>query len=612
MATTAMPDRAAAPENARPAGEPTVQAIIAAARRPQPAPARGAWLCGGASALLWSLSFFPANWGPLAFLAPVPLLLLVRVEERPRRTYLAVYVTWLAATLAAISWMAANGPMVPAWLALSFYMALYAPAFLLACRAAVHRLNVPLAVAAPVVWTGLEFLRAHLMTGFPWYFLGHTQWRWTTLIQVSDLVGAYGVSFVAMAAAAAVAVCVPEGVFSRLRLLPVRDGVVSPAPTASQRQRFGSVAFALALLAAALGYGAVRMSGEHFSPGPRVALIQGNFPSRLSGNPAPGEFWHMYNRLTAAAVQYQPDFVVWPESAFRWPLFEATEDMTDKDLAPIVRQKYRGQVTVGEWRAQAADAKEILGDLATQANAAMLIGLSAEVADKGHGLRRYNSAAFAVPEIGLAGRYDKRHRVIFGEYVPLRNVFPFLRAFSPYTDSFSIDPGEGPKTFRHAGHSISPLICYEDTVPDLVRDVVAAAEANGGKGIDVLVNVTNDGWFDRSSEQEQHLVTSLFRAVETRTPLVRAANTGISAVFDGDGRLVEPVAFLDGETRAPTSMTDRSGRLKKDLHAALVADVPLDARTAPYVRTGDWFAGLCGAASLFCLGWTLLPRRRFP
>jgi apolipoprotein N-acyltransferase len=251
----------------------------------------------------------------------------------------------------------------------------------------------------------------------------------------------------------------------------------------------------------------------------------------------------------------------------------------------------------------------MIGDLATQANAGFITGLSAYVVEKEHGLRRYNSAVFAVPEMGVQGRYDKRHRVVFGEYVPLRKELPFLQAFSPYTDESSIDAGLGPKIFHHAGFSISPLICYEDTVPQLVRGVVAGAHLEDGQQLDVLVNVSNDGWFYESSEQPQHLVTSLFRAVETRTPLVRSANTGISAVIDGNGRIVEPVAYIDGDTGDHTAITDRRGRLKKDNSAVLVADVPLDDRSSLYVQAGDWFAGLCGASVIFCLCWGFLPQR---
>lgn len=611
MATTAMPDRPAVRVEPREAsGEASVQAIISAARQPQSAPARGAWLCAGASALLWYLSYFPMNWGPLAFIATVPLLLLVRLEQPTRRMYLATYVTWLVATLAAISWMAANLPMVAAWLALSFYMATYAPVFLLSSRVAVHRLRVPLVVAAPVIWTGLEFVRAHLMTGFPWYLTGHTQWRWTTLIQISDLVGVYGVSFIVMTCAAAVAVCVPPRVFGKLRLLPQRDGIVADGPTATIRAKVAGMSLAIVALLAALGYGMVRLNAEHFTPGPRVALIQGNFPSRLYPTASQGEVWDRHYRMTAMAVPYQPDFVIWPESAYRWPLFDSAEGVEDEQLGAIAGRLTQGQMTARDWREASASVKEILGDVSTQANAAFIAGMSAYTADPEQGLKRYNSAAFVVPELGLSGRYDKRHLVAFGEYIPLRNVFPFLQALSPYTEGFSVDAGSSAQVFRHAGYTVSPLICYEDTVPQLVRGVVASAEGDANGEIDLLVNVTNDGWFDKSAEQEQHLVTSLFRAVETRTPLARSANTGISAVIDGSGRIVEPVAFLDGETKQPISVTEKSGRFRKDFNAVVVADVPLDSRSSLYVRGGDWFAGFCGAAALFCLGWTIVPRRK--
>ncbi|MDQ3330592.1 MAG: apolipoprotein N-acyltransferase, partial [Planctomycetota bacterium] len=490
MATTAptqrtVPERSVATlERREPAGEPTVQAIIAAARKPQPAPARGAWLCGTASAVLWYLSYFPLNWGPLAFLAPVPLLLLVRIERPTRHMYFAIYLTWLVATLAAVSWMAANMPMVAAWLALSVYMAIYPAVFVFASRIALHRLRIPFVVAVPVIWTGLEFLRAHLMTGFPWYFIGHTQWRWTTLIQISDLVGVYGVSFVVMTCAAAVAFCVPAETFRRLRLLANRDGGPATIPFVATRSRIIAVASAIVLLTASLGYGFVRMSGDHFSPGPRVALIQGNFPSILGKGTREDLVWTKHHKMTSLAVAYQPQFVIWPESAYRWKLLDAEEGASEVELSRIAKTLTQGELDAQGWKDAGFGVREMIGDLATQSNAAFITGLSAYVVEKDHGLRRYNSAAFAVPEMGVTGRYDKRHRVAFGEYVPLREELPFMKALSPYTDASSIDAGAAPRVFHHAGYSVSPLICYEDTVPDLVRGIVAGAEANGGEGVD--------------------------------------------------------------------------------------------------------------------------------
>ena len=266
----------------------------------------------------------------------------------------------------------------------------------------------------------------------------------------------------------------------------------------------------------------------------------------------------MHHRLTGLAVPYQPDFVFWPESGYRWPLLVAAPGMTDSQLRAAAPQ-----YPVETWRSgYATDVPDVLRDLATQAGAALVTGLSAFTVDNEHGLRSYNSAAFSRPELGLVGRYDKRHRVIFGEYVPWTDWLPFLTAMTPYTEgssgSFGIHAGTAPGTFTHAGFTVAPLICYEDTVPQLVRDTVAARPQT-----DLLADITNDGWFDHSPEPEQHLVTGLFRAVETRTPLVRAANTGVSAVIDGNGHLVAPLAQIDWPNRPAGSAARRLGPLQQ-------------------------------------------------
>ena len=137
-------------------------------------------------------------------------------------------------------------------------------------------------------------------------------------------------------------------------------------------------------------------------------------------------------------------------------------------------------------------------------------------------------------------------------------------------------------------YTVAPLICYEDTLPHLVRSTVRSLSDDEGTGPDVLAVLSNDGWFARSAEQQQHLAVSLFRAIETRTPLVRASNTGVSAVIDGDGRVRDPAVYLDesGKERPGTATPDETA-------CVLVADVPLDPRGSLYLATGDWPAGLC-------------------
>ena len=249
--------------------------------------------------------------------------------------------------------------------------------------------------------------------------------------------------------------------------------------------------------------------------------------------------------------------------------------------------------------------------------AALIIGTNAALADQTR-IHQYNSAAFVRPDVGVTGRYDKMHRVPFGEYIPLRESLPWLSQFTPYRGDWGLDKGQGAAVFEYGKWRMAPIICFEDTVPHLVRGIVAAGSDNEtGKPVDLLVNLTNDGWFHGSSELDQHLITSTFRAVECRTPLVRAVNTGISAIIDGDGAILDPEVFIDGDARKNDSTPPRTkardpqtGAWHKQLNAALVHVVPLDSRRSLYVRFGDWFAMLCCVAVVFASLSNLLPRRR--
>ena len=593
------------PRRAAPA-EPTVRAILdskTAAKRAAADAAprtRAAVLCGGlTAAVLWAC-FFPLDWGPLAWVALVPLCLLVRTPVPPRWSVPALWACGFLGHAAQIQWMRlGDAAMYPAWLTLSAYLGLYFPAFVLASRAAVRRGRVPLAVAVPVVWCGLEWFRAHVFTGFAWNLLGHSQWSWAGVIQVSDLFGAYAVGFVVAAVNGAVAATLPASVFRGLGLSTDRGGRPLDLPETPRRTAWRSAGGAVALLAAVLVYGAVRRAGEPFPAGPRVALVQTHDPSRM-GKPA-DETDMAYRRLMALseqAVPHRPDVILWPESAFPWPLFDVAEGVTDAaiDADPTLPPPDFVRSTA---------VRDTLGNLADRADAAFLVGLTAGDIAPGAtpdrlAVRRSVSAAFAVPGAGYRGRYAKVHRVPFGEYVPLVETLPFLKWLSPFEEGMGVVAGDRPVGFEYRGTVFAPLICYEDTVPGLVRD------ARSGTGADVLVNLTNDGWFDGSSEQEQHLAVSVFRAVETRTPLVRAVNTGVSAVIDGDGVVRTPDVRV-GPRGEP--LPADAPLLYDDAPAVLVADVPLDPRGSLYVRWGDWFAVLCAACTTFALAVAAVPRR---
>ena len=599
--------------------DPSIQSIIDKGRAVEPghASARGTWVLPGlTTGLLWAC-FTPLNFSPLAWIALVPLCLLIRSVNRTRRMYRMVYAAGFVWGLITLQWMRLGHPsMYVALIALSAYVAFYFPAFVGLSRVAVHRFKVPVLFAVPVVWTGLEFARAHLLTGFSWYYLGHSQYRWVELIQVSDLVGSYGVSFIVALANAALVMMVPLSFFQKMGLVTGDSG---EQQIVSSKRPWLIAATCVGVLAGALTYGYARRGAADFRKGPRVALIQGNFTSEVKHDPSKAEeIAGAHDWLTYAAMKHganspeppqRPELIVWPETMFPWPNFEAQAGMTDEEILRLIPRGAR--IPHEQWLRmfRGDDSMKRLENDARTYDAAMLMGISSIKATP-EGQEQRNSVAFVTPQLGFQGRYDKRHLVMFGEYVPLKKQIPILAMFTPYGSDFGLEAGTEAKVFEYAGSSFSPLICFEDTVPHLVRSLVNGAD-QAGKPLDFLVNNTNDGWFHGSSELDQHLITAAFRCVETRTTMVRAVNTGVSAFIDGDGVIREPDVFLDGESKK-REFLDEGGNWTKSLPAALVDNVPLDNRTSLYVKTGDVFAGSCGLACFLLMGAGFFNRRKEP
>ncbi|MFN0050952.1 MAG: apolipoprotein N-acyltransferase [Planctomycetales bacterium] len=579
MAALAMPPQRVARDRTPRAVSP--REIIASARS-APAEMTGALAMSGLTAALMWGAFTPLDFGPLAWICLAPLLLLARLPRPTRRMYRAVYLGGALFWLPSLQWMRLGHPaMYGAWLALSLYLACYYPMFLALVRVAVWRFRIPLTLAAPVLWVGLELLRAHLMSGFCWYNLGHTQYRWLELIQVSDLVGAYGVSFLPALTAACLVELLPPSLLAKWRLLPASPEQESQRDL-SAWGRWWRVGTCLTLFGAVLTYGYTRRHNVEFQPGLRVAAIQGNVPSEVKHDQRDWRKVQLqHERLTGIAVKQQPDLIIWPETMFRYPLLVTPAGVTDEDL-----RKTYPEMDLSWLRDLKVEAN--LARLSQMAGAAMVIGLETIEIDSKR-IRTYNSAALVRPNGKLAGRYDKLHRVPFGEYIPLGDSLPFLHRLTPFGSGFGIEAGSAPSAFDHQGSRFAPIICFEDTIPHLVRDIVNAAARpgdGGAKKVDFLVNLTNDGWFHGSSELDQHLITAAFRCVECRTPMVRAVNTGISAIIDGDGMIRQRASGL------------RTGRSKQD-EAVVVDHVPLDARQSLYLKYGDWFAGVCLGGCVF-------------
>ena len=569
--------------------------------------------------LLW-LSFTPVDFAPMAWVALVPLCLLLRVDRLPKGSYRMITLAGFIWATATLQWMRlGHWTMHGALCALAFYVSLYIPAFVAIGRRLVAA-KIPVWLAVPIAWTSLEFLRAYLLTGFSWYYLGHTQYKWTALVQIADLTGAYGVSFLVALVAGTIAAGIPATTLVRLRLAASEDNVATPP----KRSVTTAAAVTLGLLVSACVYGGIRTTlPADAGNGPVVAVVQGNFTPEVKHDP---DKWlrmvREHDLLTRRAAGLRPDLILWPESMFPVPDQIIGEGVTDDDL--LAHLQMDSAVSNSEFAADEIErwhsgyARTLLFNRAQEAGSAMIVGTMTEVAEKS-ARKRFNSATLVRPDLGYAGRYDKMHRVIFGEYIPLKNMIPWLENLSPYGAGFGLDAGEQPSVFEYNGIRYSPIICFEDTVPQLVRKFVNTTDAEGNSP-DVLINLTNDGWFRGSSELDQHLITATFRCIETRRPMVRAVNAGISAFIDSCGRIRQPEHFLvmkedesgvTGEYEAVESMINpETGQRYRQCSAVMCGQVPLDGRSTVYAQFGDWFAILCSLVTI--IGLALGRKRTAP
>ena len=524
--------------------------------------------------LLWAALPPLDNWlgtWPLAWIAPVWWVGLIRREELPgRRPYLALWLVGLLFWLAALYWLCLpHWATSFGWLALGFYQAFYLPVFIGLSRVAVHKYRVPVILTAPVVWTGLELARGHLLTGFTMASLGHTQYRWLELIQISDLVGAYGVSFVVMFGASCLA-----------QMLPRRG----------RRPALWPLVPLGAMLAGVLAYGEWRLAVPPPAPQVRIALIQGSIDIQLKTdeNMRPYIFSH-YLDLSREAVRKsveqgrKPDLIVWPETMFRDTLLAHDENAQPPKGWEHSREDFLRLLAREEVKSRSG-----MAAVAAELDTAMLLGVDTVSLGR-DGLEVYNSAAYVGRSGEPLGRYDKMHLVMFGEYVPFARWLPWLQGLTPLPNS--LDAGKQPEAFEVGPLRIAPSICFETVLPHVIRRQVNLL-ARQQREPHVLVNLTNDGWFRGSSELDMHLICGVFRAVECRKPLLIAANTGFSAWIEGDGRI---------RARGPRRAT-----------GTILADVAPDPRRSLYLRHGDWFAGGClvGCLILGAAGFWDWRRRR--
>ncbi|NIP85237.1 MAG: hypothetical protein GTO03_06640, partial [Planctomycetales bacterium] len=399
----------------------------------------------------------------------------------------------------------------------------------------------------------------------------------------------------------------------------VAAGVVMALPAALRgtdsrpAPRWPLAAAALAL-AAALGYGHLRTADTTTRTGPRIALIQGSIDTVFGGDPLRQrqEMYQQYLALSRQALQQdsQLDLMVWPESMYIVPLVLIDEGaylpaeqlaswshFSPAEAKALQSEKRLPQVLYDLRDLGLSWFRETASTLAAVAPAgegvaegvgqrgsgpALLLGVECEHYRAG-GVDRFNTSVHLDPQGRLLGYYHKMHPVMFGEYVPLGDWFPALYQWTPL--SGGLTAGLAAKAYPVDGARLTPNICYETVLPHVIRRQVASLRSAGHEP-DVLVTQTNDGWFWGSAALDMHLICGVFRAVECRKPLLIAANTGISAHIDADGRIL---------ARGPRRQT-----------ATLIVQPQLDSRHSLYVDGGDWFAGLCALCCVGLAGWGLL------
>ena len=493
---------------------------------------RGRYFLALLSGALWALSFPKPGVSLLAWFAFVPLFA-AAAGAAPKLAFKLGFAAGAVAFAGLLYWvnivMITYGKLppsvsVPLYLTLVAYLALYPGLVLWLTRRGEAR-RISALCSFPVLWVACELIRGYLLTGFPWADLGYSQYRTLPLIQISDLTGVYGVSFLV---AFANVVLYRMWVWFREK--------EAPYPVA------GFLALLL-LMAATLGYGFNALNRVESGPLQRVLLVQGNIPQDVKWNPAFEESTvATYERLSRQGCPSPGTLVVWPESAL--PFFFQSE--------PTYAARVRSL------------AVELKSSLVTGSPAFEIRG----------GLERYLNSAFLISPTGaVLGRSDKLHLVPFGEYVPLAALLPFVNKLVAGIGDFT--PGKNALPLETAGGKIGVLVCFEGIFPEVARSYVQA-------GAGILVNITNDAWFGKSSAPYQHLSMTVFRAVENRVPLVRAANTGISAVIDSKGH-------IRGMTRLFEEAT-LGGQVRRGEGGSF------------YSRHGDLFALLClGAGGLLAL-----------
>lgn len=443
--------------------------------------AKDLFLCLSSSLLL-ILSFPKFNLWILAWIGFVPLFFAIIENKSKAKAFLLSYITGILFWSGTIYWLI--HVTLPGTILLILYLGLYFGLFSLLVKSFELRAKSYELIFIPSIWVLLEYIRSHLFTGFPWALLGHSQHLNLAIIQIADITGVWGVSFLVM--------------MVNLFIYRLID-----------RKSHKNYLLPLLLLLLSLAYGHSKLNRITYPVSGipvRISVIQGNIPQELKWNPESNDFIiDKYFTLTTQAAKEKPDLIIWPEAAM-------PEVLEEKAIFYERVKKFIKEIRT----------PLLLGAVTSRDNF------------------YYNSALLISSEAGLLNRYDKIHLVPFGEYIPLKKILPFLETVVPIGD---ITAGKEYTIFKILNPRLSNfavLICFEDLFPELSRQFVK-------NGAEFLVNITNDAWYEHTNAASQHFQASVFRAVENRVFVIRSANTGVSGFIAPSGKIISLVKDKSGK-----------------------------------------------------------------
>ena len=446
------------------------------------------------SGILLFLSFPKYGIGIIAWVALVPLLFTLK-NASTRDGLIIGFITGLIYNIGVIYWIifvVVNYGYLPyyigffAMLLLAAYLSVYIALFAMGVVYFAGK-GIPTIIAAPVLWTCLEYGKSHLLTGFPWENLAYSQYLNSTFIQIVDITGIYGISFTIVL----VNVIIYDALTDKFK----------------GKRVIGEIALGCVLILVILSYGYFKINQidetVKLAESIDVSIIQGNIDQSVKWDPKYQlETINAYKNLSFQKRSFQSGLTVWPETAA--PFFFQDVNMMHREIVNVA-QKSGDMLLFGS----PSYIRQCEGDEEC--------------------VSYFNSAFLLSPQGTILGQYNKVHLVPYGEYVPLRKMFPFINKLVVGVGDFRSGNGYYPLTMNN--HKLGVLICYEGIFPE-------AGRMYKRMGADLLVNITNDAWFGKTSAPYQHLSMTVFRAVENRLFVIRAANAGISAIIDPTGKII--------------------------------------------------------------------------